>query len=427
MLRDSAFPAAEISFRTTRAAFAHEPGAVFKFSYTPWGVSNLVCRVIRIEEGSLEDDAITVTALEEAVNKTRIEGAYKLTIGDGVSHPSYDLTAIEYTKVLEAPYAAVGDDIRIIPLAARAQDTDSGYLVYMSLDGGDSYSKIGQVTGYFPYGTLVAAYPDDTMPIDDTVGFEVDFVNDDGETIESVTRDYLYSGKNLALIGDEVISFQTITPDGSADRRYKIEGVYRGRLDTDPAAHAAGAAFWYVGAAWTPFDDAQFTYGSTRHFKLVPYNAKYSGDAADATAISYTITGRAKTPYPVENLKANGDAADATPEYSTDIELAWAPRVRSRGSGIGDPAWTVDDPITTEGEFRVKAYIGGTLVNTDDLAEADLTVGATAVTHTYAQATIEGWNGGALPASITFRVSNFAEEAGQEFESETREITSILV
>ncbi len=237
MLRDSAFPAAEVSFRTTRTAFAHEPGAVFKFSYTPWGVSNLVCRVIRIEEGSLEDDAVTVTALEEAVNKTRIEGAYKLTVGDGVTHPSYDLSAIEYTKVLEAPYAAVGGDIRIIPLAARAQDTDLGYLVYMSLDGGSSYSKIGQVSGYYPYGTLVAAYPDDTMPIDDTVGFTVDFVNDEGETIESVTRDYLYSGKNLALIGDEVISFQTITPDGSVDRRYKIEGIYRGRLDTDPAAH----------------------------------------------------------------------------------------------------------------------------------------------------------------------------------------------
>ncbi len=193
------------------------------------------------------------------------------------------------------------------------------------------------------------------------------------------------------------------------------------------AAHAAGAALWFVGDAWVPFDDAQFTYGSTRHFKLVPYNAKYSGDVADAAAISHAITGRAKTPYPVENLKANGDAPDETPEYSTDIELAWAPRVRSRGSGIGDPAWTVDDPITTEGKFRVKAFIGGSLVNTDDLAEAALTVGTTAVTYTYAQAIIEGWNSGAPPASITFTVSNFAEEAGQEFESAVREITAILV
>jgi hypothetical protein len=237
--------------------------------------------------------------------------------------------------------------------------------------------------------------------------------NGDADSIpSSVTDSQSYAGETIALLGDEIISFTSFTP--TTGTKYMVEGVYRGRLDTDQTTHSADESFWFLGTQWDTLEHSQLIVGSTRKFKFVPINRNNTlGSVDDASEVSIDIDGRAKTPYEPVNLVGNTDN-----EYTTSIELFWSPRVREAGSGIGDPTWVSDSPITTEGYFKIKSYIGGSLVNTISLEESELTINSDSVSYVFDQATIEGWNGGTLPASVTFEVSNFITYLGQPLESD---------
>jgi hypothetical protein len=98
---------------------------------------------------------------------------------------------------------------------------ETGYDLYMSIDGGASYVKIEDIPLYNPFETLVVAYPSDTYAVDDTVGFQIDFVGYGGKDIDTVTRAYLFSGANLALLGEEVISLYRSSRSNSDWQEYQ--------------------------------------------------------------------------------------------------------------------------------------------------------------------------------------------------------------
>jgi len=409
-LKVEAYPLANLSFPANRNFFRVEPGDQFKFSYPQWGISNMICRVVRITEEDLETGAIQVTAIED-IDHISAEAFGEAARGKWPIETE-TLSALEHVGIIEAPYVLAGDSVKVIPLAAKKAGTEAGYYLYMSIDGGVSYQKIGTIGSYQLYGILAEDYSADTYQIDEqTEGILVDFDvarTEDLDLVQSITRDQMVSGQNIALLGSEIITFQTATPVTAT--RYRLSGIFRGRYDTEKADHSAGEAFWFIGTdLFQAISHSELAIGANRKFKMVPFTEKNSGDISEASAVDYTITGRAKKPYLPGNLKANGSWIG---RYSNDIVLTWTARCRGEGAGIGDPQTVLDAAPAFEYSFEVEVWVGGTLKRTEGGIEDD--------TWTYTGAMNIADNG-ALADSITFKVRHIRTE--NYIESDPAQIT----
>lgn len=409
ILRNAAYPLAQVSFPANRDLFRLEVGDLFKFTYEQYSIDPLICRVTQIRESNIESEDIQVEAIED-LNYVASNVITQPMPGLAETE-DWDLIPLSNIEIQEAPFASAGDNIRIVPLAAREQDTDLGYSLYMSIDGGTSYTFLDNIPVFNPYGTLVDTYSADTYQIDDQVGFQVDFSNDDVDLIESTTRTALFGGTNTAILGNEIVTFQTITPiSGSI---YQIDNVYRGRFDTERETHAPGTAFWFLGLSnYRLVESTDLLLGTTRHFKMVPYNNVQAGSIALASVDSLFIEGRGKSPYIPTGLEANGE--NYAPTYTGDILLDWAPRVRGEWAGMASADVQTDAMPTWEGLFEVEVTVSGVVVRTETAIDDDDWTYTSAMNIT---------DNGSLVDEVTFRVSNYITTAGLTYDSDQRSIT----
>jgi hypothetical protein len=409
-LRMSSYPFASISFPALRKAFRLQPGDVFKLTWPPLDISEWIVRVMKIEEANAEDETITVHCQEEPTNLAYLLDSYDNVPDYSTKPDPVALDKIDNFTVIEAPYVFVEDEkIRLIILAGRENKLSTGFFVYASSDGGVTYTKIEQQANYAVHGELTTTYPYTTQ-IDDITSFNVEFTNaTEVSEITSTARTDLFGLTNLALLGGEWITFQDITlVSGSI---YTISGVYRHRFDTEPVDHAIGTDFYWC-PSFDMLQNVEFVNGVTRHFKIVPYTEKASGDIDDATAFPYTIYGRAFTPYMPINLEANGEGI--RPAYSTDVDLTWDTRIRDEGAGMAIPTGATDASPTWEGLFEVEVWVGGALVRTKTDINDD--------EWTYSEAMNLSDNG-SLASTILFKLSNFIDTDGARYQSDKREIT----
>jgi hypothetical protein len=369
----------------------------------------MVCRVLRIKEESLESEKIQVDWMEDPdyVTSAAVLGGSS-TGGTVRDFTIYDLVNV---TVLEAPYALVGESIQIIPIAARVSGTEVGYELHCSFDGGVSYVQIDDIQNYAVHGTLVEEVSIDLNTLDKVYGFNVDFTLDiDAESIEVITRTEMFAGYNKAIIGTgnqaELITFETITPDPIVADRYKISDINRGQFDTVKKTWPAGTDFFFLDVTVQVVTSDQFLKGTTRWFKMVPYNPRYVGEISGATAIEHLIQGRAFAPYVPSNLRANGLGQNA--RYLNNIVLTWSPRVRGTGAGLGDPDSVTDAPPTHEGYFEIEVVVSDVVVRT--------VTDISAYTWTYTSAMNIADNT-SLATEVTFRVVNFITTNGVRYDS----------
>lgn len=404
----------ELPFK--RDAFQLKPGDLFEFTYKKgsYNIDKMICRVTGIDEGSLAGENITVFAKEEPT--TRNTPNYVDYIDSIPEGQDYSLDVLSHIEMMESPHFMSGPSILLVPIAGMETGNEIGYFLHYSI-AGTSYNQLGGVAKYQQRGTLDSVYPADTNPIDRDVGFEITFdaaSADFVSFIESIIDDQLFINTNLALLGDELITFKTITPVSGTT--YSFSTIVRARYDTEKVVHAAATEFYFLGGSYLAyFSDAQFLPGSTRYFKCVPYNQRQIGDLSAAIAEEHIFTGRALTPYRPINFKANGQSTWPTYEDpgsssgGAGIKLTWSPRVRGIGAGHGDPDVVVDAAISWEGYFRVEVWDGTTLKRvTEDINDDEWT---------YTEAMNDTDFGSALGDEITFLLTNYISSDGVEYES----------
>lgn len=399
ILAIESYPIATLQFPANRNVFELEVGDPFIPVYSPYQLTGKVFRIMRIEEESPESEKINIFAIED-VHYLSSEVNIVPGMGKGTRR-DMSIEPLDYIGIAEAPYWISPDDIKITTLAGRKGSTEVGYLALMGLDSA-SYSQIAVVTSFTPHGFLVAEYPE-TIMVDDVVGFEVDFTHSSGpEVIQTISRTELFAGRNMALIGMELICFQTFTP--VSGNRYRIEGIVRGMYDTSRLKHLAGEQFWFLGISrFGLVANANLLYGSERFFKYNPYNLFNNAGEENALETSLIFSGRAWKYLKPSDLYANGFHAHAT--YEDDVVLEWYPRKRDSGAGHGLATVVTDAPLAEsfEGSFQVKVFFNEELVRTvDDIED---------VTWTYTEAMNNDDNGGPA-ARLLFEVRNAREFNG---------------
>lgn len=409
ILATEAYPLTRLTLIVNRDAFKGQPGDCAKVTLPKYGWTNKVFRIDTIAEQSLEDSETLEIVLIEDIDYI----GQTMTSAHQAGREETTITTIsglEHVDVIESPYIISKDEMEIIPLGAKNAKDNLGYMVYLSTDGGTSYKKIGYSTVYNPYGTLVNDYTDDTYNIDDTVGFRINFdcSTTEIDKLETITRSRLFTTDNVALLEDEIISFQTITPVSGT--LYDFSGIVRGRFDSEQVSHSAGSGFWFLGRLYyTTIRNADLLVGGSYKIKLVPYNLKLISDISEATAIDVAIEGRSREPYRPINLEANDKGINAT--YTDDIILTWRSRMRYGGPGAGQGLADVivdETPDEYEGLFKIEVVVASSVVRT--------TTGINTLTWTYTEDMSIDDNG-SLPINVEFNLYNYRYHEGYTYTS----------
>lgn len=360
VLKSVSTPLARFVMVVNREAFDLFPGSVFKLSWAPLGIDNMVCRVTRIAYGELSSPQIEVEAIEDVFGEMYTAvSAPKATTWADPAHITLAANTLE--RLVEAPYHLLGVESRnCMSLAARSSSLLMGYEVH-SLQGG-TLQKTNDVPAFTPVGTLTAAYGIGAMV--DATGFTVTMLSD-ASMLTSISDGELATGKNMLLIGDELMTYKTVTtnPDGTIT----ISGVVRAVLDSLPASHAKGEQVWFISAGAGLVKLGGFAGDQTVTAKLLPYSMRETLAAIDAPVLTADLTSRAYKPYAPGNLRVSLAGSDAV--------FAWSHRPRRRMLSDGLVVSQVFDGYAdAEGTYTVKVKVGGQVKRTmTGLTAASLT------------------------------------------------------
>jgi hypothetical protein len=389
-LRTACNPLAKGTVTARRAAFRLQPGDAFRFTSAALGIDEMVVRVTEVSEGELENgEEIELSFYQDPYylgTQATVSGG---SLGD---EDTTEIEALEDVVVIELPWVDGSEPGRVAALCGRKAGIETGFELYVSADG-SSYSSLGKGSSYCVYGTLYGNHGVGNRIDDGATGITVTITSEDVDQIETIERAAMIAFQNLAWLDGEFVSFETVTPLGSD--RYRLTGIQRGLWDTEPTAHADGADFYFIGAIENldRFKGTLLAAGATRYFKAIPYTEASSGALADATAVTLTLTDRARLPYPISNLLAGG--TDIRPTYTSDIVLTWRTRVRGDGAGVGGEDGVTDAAPTWEGTFEIEVAVGGSTVRTVTGLDDD--------TWTYTSAMNTADNG-SLASTVTLRV-----------------------
>jgi hypothetical protein len=411
-LLKSSYPFAMLQIIANRRAFRIEVGDCFKFSYAKYGISNAVFRVLQKEEAELESENVTISAIEDFYFISRVIAEYTIPTNYTGIRPDYTLYPFTKQLAMEVPHAMTANtNPEVLLIAGREGLFDLGFDAYISIDNGASYSLLSNnVANVAPFGQVVdASYPK-TYTIDTEIGFMMEFRKEaDAALVETTTWANTIAGiENIALLGEEIIFFKTITPVSGL--KYKIENIIRGRMDTIKVDHAIGTNFYVLSKDLIFLSHDEIVAGVNRDFKLVPYNLRKRGDISLAVPIDLDIVGRWRTPYIPGNFMANGSGFAA--RYDTDIVLTWSPRFRGKGAGVGTPGIVLAE-TDREGLFKIEVWVDDVLVRTATAIDA--------VIWTYTEA-MNTTDNGLLASSVTFQLSNYRVESGITYESGQTEV-----
>ena len=105
----------------------------------------------------------------------------------------------------------------------------------------------------------------------------------------------------MALVGDELMLFQTVVLEGSETTR--LSGVVRGYMNTPVQAHASGAAIWVFRNPGEGNTVQGLPIG-THNIKLRPVSGDEVLGADRVDRLSLAVTGKAMVPWPVTGLRA---------------------------------------------------------------------------------------------------------------------------
>lgn len=250
--RTHSYPLAQVkNLVLTRKAWALRPGSPLKFSWAPMGISDMVLRVTEIRYGTLEGGAISVDAVEDIFGIAAT--GYAPPPDSGWIDPVGAPVAVTAQALLEAPFWLAGEARKVLVMGARASLSTQSAEIWTSESGG-SWLETSEMESLTPTGTLTGSWSAKTAAIDTagfTVGSGVDLDRLPEHSTDAAGRN---AGTNLALVGNEIISWTTATDNGNGT--VTLSGVLRGVLDTVPEDHASGDRVWFLsqGTAFTRLD-----------------------------------------------------------------------------------------------------------------------------------------------------------------------------
>jgi hypothetical protein len=206
---------------------------------------------------------------------------------------------------LPAPDETLTTAPRLTVVAAGAGAGWRGAALIVSTDGGASWADAGTTAAPAVLGQVAAAPPAAAATLADARSvLEVELAHA-GMALADADARRLDAGANLALVGDELLQFARAEPLGGT--RWRLTGLWRGRLGTEAAIGTAAAGDRFVlleADAARTVDLPGAAAGQT-----VRVIASGVGDGAEGAAADAVLTGASvRPPAPVHlRVERRGD------------------------------------------------------------------------------------------------------------------------
>ncbi len=412
-VRTTSVPITRGRIRCTRDGYDLHQGSPFKITFPHFGITNLACRVTRIDYGSLTEGRISIEWVEDPFNHVnpygspgdQVEPEYCGPIALQLSgyEPSEDPSADfgnGVVEVIEVPYWHItAAERRWWGFVSKKTNQDIYWTPYVSIHGGE-YQRIAFPLEFCALGVLDSDLLKTTIAT--VASFTVRSLGD-MEKLTSTTASGRTAGARLAIIDNgqdqEIVAWETVTANG--DGTYTFTNIMRGVLDTVPLQHLQGArVLFYYNSAGAPSaaDVTEDAYDDYTRIGLRPARVQFGGEEDDALFSEFdekVLHQRASAPYPPGNVQLNSNKYDAWPTTTSgDVTLSWTHRSRTLQTTV--VAQDDATAYTLEGTVTVEVLINTVVVRTF----SGLT--GTSQVYTYAQRTADDAD---LTKKVQFRIT----------------------
>ncbi len=269
----------------------------------------------------------------------------------------------------------------------------NGAGIYRSDDGGGSYNRVADIISPAVIGTAQNALASGTCHVvDETNALTVSLLGS-GE-LQSVTELAMLNGANAAVLGSEIIQFQTATLIEPG--KYTLSNLLRGRLGTEWAVgtHAISERFVLLDGNMVSQPVASSLIGLSRSYKPV----SFGNTLAAAVAEDFTYSGVALKPYAPVHVTGVRDG-------SGNLSISWVRRTRLGGHWQDN----IDAPLSEAIEvYEVDIMNAGNVMRTISVSTASASYSAASQTTDF----------GSPQASLTVRVYQLSALVGRGYRAE---------
>jgi hypothetical protein len=342
------------------------PGSVFKLTYAKYSISELICRVSKIDYG---DDSSPNIYLEFAEDTFSDSSGFSLPNSGFIEE---DFTPIDISNydIFESPrwllalrnnmtgssYAVEGSYLVYNALAINA--TQSTFDTYYEADSifledlenvvFASHARVHTavpITGNY-YGSSIILK-------------DVSNITSFNTATPSEIREF---GTNLIKINNEIFSYESFTDN--LNGTYTLNNVWRALMDTAKEAHIVDSRVWFLDDLSNRFAENLSVGSSSMDVKLRPNTATQSLDLTSCTIRTIDLDARASRAYCPTSLTVDG-VSHPLSVTAGSIPLTWERREKSKTllhrAGDGD-----ETPVSTTNYIAEWTVNGGSL-NTQNL------------------------------------------------------------
>lgn len=289
------------------------PGEPFRLRSLKRGIDQVVVRATRIEDGTLVDGKISITALQDVFGLPAT--SFVAVPPEGWLPPDRAPYAITTRQIFEVPYREIA--ARLDPANLNLVDPTEAYVAAVALAPTSmslSYTLTNRVGGT---GSFITRETGDWCPS----GLLVGALNKVATSI-SLTATSRLEDVEVGMVG---LLDQEIVRVDAINYSTGVLTIGRGCLDTVPEEHAPGARLWFYDG-YTGEDETAYSSGTSLQVKLLTRTSQ--GQLASSLASTDTINlqGRQGRPYPPGQFKVGGALYPA--QVLGSIALTWAHRDR---------------------------------------------------------------------------------------------------
>jgi hypothetical protein len=293
------------------------PGQCFKITDPKRGLSSIVLRALRIDEGEWGSGGFTIGAVQDV---------YALPSTTYVTHqpsqwvpPDHTPLPVTTRRLIELPwwwlYRTVDQanfelisnaTVYIGVLGRQPTGLTRNFNITTRIGSSGAFVDRG-VGGFTPSGVLATSMPIGTAPIAATI-----------ENFDDLSQ---VDVGTAALIDDEIVRVDSL------DRATGAVTFARGCLDTVPAAHSAGARVWFFDQ-FIAQDPTEYVLGQEIQVQLLSNTStsQLSPSSAGTSTIAVYEETRFAKPYPPGRLRVNGQVYPTT--ITGELVISWAHRDR---------------------------------------------------------------------------------------------------
>jgi hypothetical protein len=259
-----------------------------------------------------------------------------------------DLPPISTSDISFGVYLAFSDQ----------QDTTwTGVDLLQSIDGGNNYTVAATSGSATPLGTITTGTITAGTPytVDTNQSFVVTLESDQVVLASANPNNLLETLPNLALVGNEIISFSNVVSLGS--RQFQISGpMVRGLRDTLAPSHGTSTRFVLLDSSVTDYAANVDDLGVTIDYKPVTIGLS----EPQVTAVQYAHNAQRFRPFRPTEITGTRDG-------SNNLTITWKRQDRL------DNRWLDNVDVTnSEGQevYQIDVYDGITVVATYEVTDA---------------------------------------------------------